>query len=108
MSGHLEAIRRHIMWFGSFTRSGELKKVQVWFYLYRGNIEFLTPGDSYKAKRVRRNPEVVCYLGAEDGPAIHGAASLITEAAEVGRGYRAYWKTHPLAMLLLGYFVRRR
>jgi hypothetical protein len=108
MQNYREAIARHIMWFGSYTRSGELKKVQVWCFLHNGNIEFLTPGDSYKAKRVRRNPEVLCFLGSENGPAVKGTAILISDPQELSRGYRAYRKTHPLPMLLIGYMLRRR
>jgi hypothetical protein len=50
----------HTQWFGSYKKSGELKKIQVWLIVHEGNIEFLTPGDSYKVKRVRRNPRVIC------------------------------------------------
>ena len=107
MNEHQSAARRHIMWFGSYKQSGELKKIQVWCFLKDGNIEFLTPGDSFKAKRVRRNPTVVCYLGSENGPTVQGVAELITERAEVWRGYRAYWKTHRWMMCILGLPVRR-
>ena len=48
------ALKRHNQWFGSFKASGELKKIQVWLILNGGQIEFLTPGNSYKVKRVRR------------------------------------------------------
>jgi hypothetical protein len=66
-----------------------------------GQIEFLTPGSSYKAKRVRRNPSVICYVGSESGPTIPGTAQIITDRSEVARVYRAYWKVHPLRMAIL-------
>ena len=49
-------------------RHGELKKIQVWLLVNRGRIEFLIPGNSYKVKRARRNPQVICYVGSNDGP----------------------------------------
>jgi hypothetical protein len=89
------AQKRHTQWFGSYKASGELRKVQVWLVLNGGQIECLTPGSSYKVKRVRRNPRVICYVGSKDGPAISGTAQIIT-GSEVARVYRSYWKVHPV------------
>ena len=94
-------LKRHTQWFGSYKASGELKKIQVWLTLNGGKIEFLTPGNSYKVKRARRNPRVVCYVGSEDGPAISGTAQIITDRSEVARVYRSYWKVHPLRMTIV-------
>lgn len=87
------ALKRHKQWFGSYKASGELKKIQVWLTLNGGQIEFLTLGNSYKVKRVRRNPRVVCYVGSRDGPAISGTAQIITD--------RSYWKVHPVRMAIV-------
>jgi hypothetical protein len=95
------ALKRHTQWFGSYKKSGELTKVQVWLIVNAGRIEFLTPGSSYKVKRARRNPHVICFVGSKEGPAIAGTAEIVTDQREVWRVYRAYWKTHPLAMVLL-------
>lgn len=95
------ALKRHTQWFGSYKASGELKKIQVWLVVNVGQIEFLTPGSSYKVKRVRRNPRVICYVGSEDGPTIPGTAQIIADRGEVARVYRAYWKVHPLPMAIL-------
>lgn len=95
------------MWFGSYTRSGELKKVQVWCYLRDGRIEFLTDGASLKAKRAERNPRVLCILGSEDGPRVEGTAEIIRDRGELARGYRCYWKTHRFMMLFLNFVIRR-
>ena len=95
------ALERHTQWFGSYKASGELKKIQVWSILNGGRIEFLTAGNSYKVKRVRKNPRVVCYVGSKDGPAISGTAQVISERNEVARVYRSCWKVHPLRMALL-------
>jgi len=95
------ALGRHNQWFGSYKASGELKKIHVWLTVHQGCIEFLTPGDSHKVKRVRKNPRVVCYVGGKDGPAIEGTAQIISDRGELGRVYRSYWKTHPLRMALI-------
>ena len=102
------AIKEHRQWFGSYKRSGELVTVPVWLTLNQGQIEFLTPADSYKVKRVRRDPRVVCYLGSKDGPAVAGTAEIITDLTQLWRVYRAYWRTHPLLMLLLWWPIRAR
>ena len=100
------ALKRHTQWLGSYKASGELKKIQVWLVLNSGRIECLTPGSSYKVKRVRRNPHVICYVGRKDGPAISGTAQIITDRSEVARVYRSYWKVHPLRMaIVIGFRV---
>jgi hypothetical protein len=95
------ALKRHTQWFGSYKASGELKKIQVWLVVKGGRIEFLTPGSSYKVKRVRRNPRVICSVGSKDGPTISGTAQIITDRNEVARVYRSYWKVHPLRMAIV-------
>jgi hypothetical protein len=95
------ALKRHTQWFGSYKASGELKKIQVWLIVHEGHIEFLTPGNSYKVKRVRKNPRVICYVGGKNGPAIAGTAEVITDRGELMRVYRSYWKSHPLRMALM-------
>lgn len=94
------ALNRHMQWFGSYKKSGELVKVQVWLIVHAGEIEFLTGKNSYKVKRLLRNPRAICYVGSENGPPISGTAQIISEKTEVARLYRAYWKTHPVFMLL--------
>jgi hypothetical protein len=74
----------------------------VWLLLNGGCIEFLTPGNSYKVRRVRRNPRVICYIGNESGPAIPGTAEIVSDKPEIWRVYRNYWKTHPLKMAFIG------
>jgi len=102
------AVNSHHQWFGSYNKSGELKKIHVWLTVRDGLIEFLSGADSYKVKRVRRNPRVVCYLGSEAGPSIHGSAEIISEPLPIRRCYRGYWKTHPLMMLVLAPALTRR
>ena len=102
-----KASRKHRMWFGTYARDGRLIKVQVWCFLHRGNIEFITDGNSLKVKRARRNPQVVCFLGSQEGPAVHGTRELIEDRNEVWRGYQTYWKQHLAAMLVLWWPIRR-
>ena len=101
MTTELEsALKSHMQWFGSYKKSGELVKVQVWLIVNNGGIEFLTGKDSYKVRRLRRNPRAICYVGNKNGPTVAGTAQIVTENAELRRVYRAYWKAHPLFMLL--------
>ena len=80
MTAELErAVRRYKQWFGSYKKSGELKKIQVWLVVNKGRIEFTTQTDSYKVKRVRRNPRVVCLIGSKEGPTISGTAEIVTD-----------------------------
>ena len=94
------ALKRHMQWFGSYRKSGELVKVQVWLIVNNGRIEFLTGKDSYKVRRLRRNPRAICYVGKKNGPAVSGRAEIVSDKADLARVYRAYWKTHPVFMLL--------
>ncbi len=102
------AIQRYTQWFGSYNARGELKKVQAWLTVNDGQIEFLTGGDSYKVKRVRRNPRAVCFLGKSKGSAIPGTAAIVADKEAIWRTYRAYWKTHPLPMVFLAFPISRR
>lgn len=95
------ALTRHMQWFGSYKASGELKKLPVFLVVSDGQIEFLTRGDAYKVKRVRRNSRVICFVGSKDGPTISGTAKIITERNEVSRVYRKYWRAHPIRMAIL-------
>ena len=103
-----KAVRTHHQWFGSYKKSGELKKVHVWLTVREGLIEFLSAADSYKAKRVKHNPRVISFLGRADGPAIHGLAEIVTDADAIRRCYRAYWKTHPIMMVFLAAALSKR
>ena len=94
------ALKRHMQWFGSYRKSGELVKVQVWLIVNSGRIEFLTGKDSYKVRRLRRNSRAICYVGKKNGPAVPGTAEIVSDKADLARVYQAYWKTHPVFMLL--------
>ena len=100
--------KRHKQWFGSYRKSGELVKVQVWLTVNNGYIEFLTLDDSYKVKRIRRDPRVVCYIGGQNGPSIPGTAEIVMGRDAIWRVCRAYWKTHSFIMPFIALPIRRR
>jgi len=109
MTPELEcAVKRYRQWFGSYKKSGELIKVQVWLTVNNGCIEFLTLEDSYKVKRIRRNPRAICYIGDKEGPQISGTAEIVMGRNAARWVYRAYWKTHRLIMVLIAFSIRRR
>ena len=62
------AVKRYKQWFRSYKKSAQLIKVQVWLTVNNGYIEFLALDDSYKVKRIRRDPRVICYIGDKEGP----------------------------------------
>jgi PPOX class probable F420-dependent enzyme len=101
-------VKRYNQWFGSYKKSGELIKVQVWLTVNNGCIEFLTSDDSYKVKRLRRNPRVICHIGNKDGPSVFGTAEIVMGRDATLRVYRAYWKSHPLVMTFVALPIRRR
>jgi PPOX class probable F420-dependent enzyme len=101
------AVRRYQQWFGSYRKSGELKKVPVWLTLNDGRIEFITQAASWKVKRARRNPRVICFIGRQDGPAVPGTAEISSDLEPIWRVYRAYWKTHPFLMAVLALPIKR-
>jgi PPOX class probable F420-dependent enzyme len=108
MTAELErALKRHTQWVGTYRKSGELKLIQVWLTVNDGVIEFLTGGDSYKVKRLKRDPRAVCNIGGKNGPEIKGTAEIVSDKEAAWRVYRAYWKTHPIIMLVLGRSISR-
>ena len=78
-------LKRHMQWFGSYKKFGELVKVRVWLIVNQGQIEFLTGKDSYKVRRLRRNPRAIWYVGSKKGPAVAGTARIVSEKAELAR-----------------------
>ena len=109
MTPELErAVKRYRQWFGSYKKSDELIKVQVWLTVNNGFIEFLTLDDLYKVKRIWRNPRVIYYIGDKEGLHIPGTTDIVIGRNAIWRVYRAYWKTHPLIMALIAFSIRRR
>jgi hypothetical protein len=94
------SLKSHMQWFGTYKKSGDLVKVQVWQIVHNGRIEFLAGKNSYKVGRLRRNPRAICFIGSKNGPSVAGTAQVVSKKSELARVYRAYWKTHPVFMLL--------
>jgi len=99
------ALKRYTQLFGSYTMAGELKNVRVWLTLNEGKIEFLTPTHSLEAKRVGLNRRVECLVGDRRVP---GDAAIVHGKNAMWRTYCAYWKSHPLMMLLIASRIRSR
>jgi len=109
MTPELErAVKRYKQWFSSYKKSGELVKIQVWLTVNNGCIEFLTLDDSYKVKRIRRNPRAISYISDKNGPSVPGTAEIVMGRDAVWRVYRANWKAHPLIMAFIAFLTRRR
>jgi hypothetical protein len=108
MTPELErAVKAHNQWFGSYKKSGELVKIQVWLTVNNGCIEFLTSEDSFKVKRVRQS--ACCLLHRQkNGPSIPGTAEIVIGRDAAWHGYQAYWKTHPFVMAVIAFLIRRR
>jgi hypothetical protein len=50
MTPELErAVKRYRQWFGTYKKSGELVKIQVWLTVNNGSIEFLTLAERLSA-----------------------------------------------------------
>ena len=81
------AIKRYNQWFGSYKKSGDLVKIQVWLTINNGCIEFLSAENSYKVKRIRRNPKVQlapCTIrGKVVGPTAEAIARILSADEEV-------------------------
>src|SRR5690348_3917249 len=103
-----QALQAHQLWFGSYRKSGELVKIQVWLTVNGGCIEVLTGKDSYKVKRIRRNSRVICFIGDKNGPSISGTAEIVMGREAMLQVYRAYWKTHRFVMTFLAVGIRFR
>ena len=65
----------------TFKKNGQGVKTPVWFVLHRNAFYVYTEADSWKVKRIRRNPRVrvaVCNIrGDIKGPWLDATASLV-------------------------------
>jgi len=65
----------------TFKKNGEGVKTPVWFVLHNDALYVYTEADSWKVKRIRRNPRVrvaACTMrGAVTGPWLDATASLV-------------------------------
>lgn len=79
----------------SFRKTGEGVKTPVWFVEDGGNLYFTTEEQSFKVKRIRRNPQVRIVpsdaRGTPKGEWMEATAEIITDPAEEAR-LRALFK----------------
>jgi len=65
----------------TFKKNGDGVKTPVWFVLHGNVVYVYTEADSWKVKRIRRNPRVrvsLCTVGGRvTGPWANGTASII-------------------------------
>ena len=65
----------------TFKKNGDGVKTPVWFVLHNDALYVYTEADSWKVKRIRRNPRVrvaACTMrGAVTGPWLDATASLV-------------------------------
>jgi PPOX class probable F420-dependent enzyme len=106
--------------FTSFRRDGSPKSTPVWIApISGGRAGFTTEGDSYKVKRIGRNPEVTlraCNVRGtvvEGSPVIHGRAEFVSgpAAAEVEQAIKAKygWQYRLISLgdTVRSFFTRR-
>jgi uncharacterized protein len=99
----------------SFKRNGDGVKTPVWVAEVDGNTVFLTDGESYKVKRIRRNANVrvaPCNGSGSKilGPWQDGTARIVEDAGHGERIQAALSKKYgwQFQAFRLGSFVSRR
>jgi PPOX class probable F420-dependent enzyme len=89
----------------SFKRDGGGVRTPVWCAPLDSTIVVFTAGDSFKVKRVRRNPKVrirACNVrGDGRGPAINGRCIIVDDPAHEARAYEALTRKYGWQMRLL-------
>ncbi len=94
----------------SFKRDGGGVKTPVWCAPQDGKIVVVTAADSFKVKRLRRNPKLraaKCDVrGKLLGPWHEGTCSIVEARDEKERAYVALRKKYGVQMRLLDLFSR--
>ena len=94
----------------SFKRDGSGVDTPVWAAPLDGRLVVFTLRDSFKVKRIRRNPRVqvarCSMLGAVSGPWQDGTCRLVEDAAHDARAYDALEAKYGWQMRL-GTLMRR-
>lgn len=97
----------------TFRRDGRAVKTPVWTVPRDGKLLVWTPGDSWKIKRARNNPNVrvaKCDMrGNTEGPWVEGVVASITEDAGKKRAMRnLLWKKYPIMFTFLALIAALR
>lgn len=73
----------------SFRKTGEGVKTPVWFIEHEGALYITTEEQSFKVKRIRRNPQVRVVpsdmRGSPKGAWVDATAEIIADAVEIER-----------------------
>jgi PPOX class probable F420-dependent enzyme len=89
----------------SFKRDGSTAHTPVWCAPLDGRIVIFTAGDSFKVKRVRRDPRVrvrACNVrGDSRGPASTGRCAIVDDPDHEARAYQALTRKYGWQMRLL-------
>jgi PPOX class probable F420-dependent enzyme len=95
----------------SYRRSGQAIATPIWFGLGDDTLYVRTEADSFKVKRIRRNPDVLVaactWRGKPLSPAIAGTARVV-EPAEEDRAERALEANYGLDRKLYKRFIAPR
>jgi PPOX class probable F420-dependent enzyme len=93
----------------SFKRDGGEAKTPVWMTEVDGKLGVFTGGDSYKIKRIRRNPSVrVARCDARGnllGPWYDGTAAIVAEPERQRRILQALSRKYGWQMALTNFFA---
>jgi uncharacterized protein len=93
----------------SFKRDGGEAKTPVWAAPIDGKLGIYTAGDSYKVKRIRRNPAVRvarCDVrGNLMGPWYEGTCAIVEDPARRARILEALLRKYGLQMRILNFFA---
>jgi PPOX class probable F420-dependent enzyme len=93
----------------SFKRDGGEAKTPVWAAPIDGKLGIYTAGDSYKVKRIRRNPAVRvarCDVRGElKGPWHEGTCAIVEDPAERARILEALLRKYGWQMRILNFFA---
>jgi uncharacterized protein len=94
----------------TFRKDGTGVQTPVWVARDRNDIVIFTNGDSYKVKRLRRNPKVriaECSVrGALKGPWHDGTGQLVDDEAAKQSAIRALHKKYGWQMKLIDWGAR--
>lgn len=94
----------------SFKRDGGGVKTPVWIAELDGKLVLFTLGDSFKVKRVARNPKVKvapCDVrGGVRGPWVDGTCVLVDDPEHEARAYEALRAKYGVVMRVGDFFSR--
>lgn len=94
----------------TFRRDGRAVETPVWVVEHRGRLYVFTEADSWKVKRMRRDPRVritPCNVrGALRGDATPGSGRIVGDPDTEAAVYRAFERKYGWQMHLLNLFSR--